>query len=657
MLNFALLVLTTFISSAYAFQMYFVGSLIGDPWDTRMMINQHEHWFRFFTGKIELRDTYTFYPFDKALGLTDALFIPGLIHSILRTFNISIVDAWSISTFLFFLLGNVGWVFVARRLLTKKISQFVFVFTISSTPTLVILLERSPQIAGYTWLSWLLYFTIVGISQNKLNKTNHGFGAVLVILPLLMLSSWYPGFFYVLTAATCLSMYIFFNFNKVFNNYISIKKQVIKVKTLKFYLLGSSFLFGLWAYIHISVASREFRNWEETIDNSNYFSQIVNQKYLNNGWYFIFIKKLEYEPFQKSDLAVPILILTLTLLFFILSFFYKNKNIQIYRRYLLLPTVLITVMFTQISENFSIFKVFWDYVPGFYSMRYPYRYLVIFSFVALIFIFIYLNYLLQATNKTFKQMSIYLVFLFLIVDLYKPPLTLWKKDDFVPKELLVQETIIKDNCDFFILDRPGGWWDDQISAVALSTVIAVPTANGTSGGYPEGYPAKNWFYEGDISEILEWSNFGKNLEAGCLISDSHPPILSQPKESKIFFHSGFSPQEQDQKGNYWRWADQNEGYLILSVPQDIKNVRVNMTIKAAECLEQTNLKISKTSNQVLFVETISPKKKNLDFILENNESTITQLKFEVENNYCQIEGDPRNLYFEVKNFEIKPIER
>jgi hypothetical protein len=378
-------------------------------------------------------------------------------------------------------------------------------------------------------------------------------------------------------------VYTLLNIKKVLNKYNFIKKQIINLQTLKFYLLGSALLLGLWTYIHSPVASKALRSWEETLGNSNYFSQIINQKYMNNGWYFIFVKKFEYEPFQKSDLAVPILILTLVLIFFIFSYFNKDMKIQKYRTYLLIPTLLITVIFTQISENFSIFKLFWDYLPGFYSMRYPYRYLIIFSFVALIFIFICLDYLAQNPNKTFKKILSYLIALFLIVDLYKPPLTLWKKDDFVPKELSAQEGTIKENCDFFILDRPGGWWDDQVVATSLAALINVPTANGTSGGYPEGYPSKSWFYEGDISEILEWSSFGKNFEAGCLISDSHLPIFSNPKEPKILFHSGFSPQEEDQKGNYWRWGDHKEGYVILSVPQKIKNMEINKNVKAPDC--------------------------------------------------------------------------
>ncbi len=655
MLNLALLLLASFVSSVYAFQMYLMGWQIGDPWDTRMMVNQHEHWFRFFTGATELRDTFTFYPFDKALGLTDAFFMSGVLHSILRTLNISIVDSWSIATFLFFLFGNVGWVFVAKRLLTKKFIQFAFVLTISSTPTLVILLERSPQIAGYAWLSWLLYFTILGIDQNKSSKINHGFGAVLIILPLLMLSSWYPAFFYVITTLACLSTYIILNLKRILNSYDFLKQQILNLKTLKFYLPFSALLLGLWAYIHIPLASKALRSWEETLGNSNYLSQIINQKYMNNGWYFIFVKKFEYDPFQNSDLAVPILILTLTLIFFIFSYFNTDMKIQKYRTYLLIPTFLITVIFTQISENFSVFKLFWDYVPGFYSMRYPYRYLIIFSFVALIFIFICLDRLAQNPNRTFKQALSYLIALFLIVDLYKPPLTLWKKDDFVPKELLAQKETIKENCDFFILDRPGGWWDDQVTATSLVALTNVPTSNGTSGGYPEGYPSKNWFYEGDISEILEWSGFGKNFEVGCLISDSHPPIFSNPEEPKIFFHSGFSPQEEDQKGNFWRWSDHQESYVILSVPQDIKNVEINMKVKAADCLEKTNLKIYQTPNQLIFDDIISPKSTSLNLSIENNESTITQLKFQVENNYCQFEGDSRNLYFEIKNFKIEPL--
>lgn len=633
--------------------MYLNEYQIGDPFDTRLMINQHEHWFRFFSGNSELRDTYTFYPFDKALGFTDAFLISGLIHSSFRAIDFSVVDAWSIATFLFFLSGNVGWVFVAKRLLTKKFSQFAFVLTVSSTPTLVLLLERAPNAAGYSWLSWLLYFTVVGIDQIKLNKSNNGFGIVSIILPALMLSSWYPGFFYMITVATSLGAYTIFNIKKGTRYLHLIKKSIKNFKSFKFYLPGSALLFGLWAYIHIPVAFKATRSWDETIANSTYLSQIVNQGFLNNGWYYIFVKKFEYESFQNSNFAIPILILILTLVFFILSFFFKTSKVRIFRNYFLIPGIVITLLFTRLSENFSVFKIFWEYVPGFYSIRFPYRYSIVFSFIALIFIFICLDHLLQRSNKAFKQTISYAMCFFLIVDLYKPPLTLWKKDGFVPKELLAQERTIKENCDFFVLDRPGGWWDDQITAMSLSTIIGVPTANGYSGSFPQGYPVKNWHYEGDISGILMWSNFGKNSEIGCLISDSHELISSAPREPKMVFHSGFSPPEEDQKGNYWRWAEHYQSNVILSTPNNIKEIEINMVVKLAECLQQANLFIYKEPNQLLYQDVITPKSTNINFFVENNFSTIIQLKLELENQYCQFEGDPRNLYFEVKNYEIR----
>jgi len=633
--------------------MYFHGYLIGDPFDTRLMISQHEHWTQFFLGERNLRDTFTFYPYDKALGLTDSFLIPSLQYSFFRILNYSVLDAWSLATFLFFFVGNLGWVFLARRLISKFSLQFFFVLTISSTPTLVSLLERAPNAAGYSWLSWLLYLTIVGINQLKEQKRNYGFGALFIILPAIMLSSWYPAFFYIITALTSLVIFLLFKlFRKDLTTLLIL--QVISKHSIPIYypLIGTLILF-MWAYIHLPAASISNRNWDETISNSAYFSQLIDQNYLNNGWFYLFVKNQSYNAFENSSLGIPFFIIVFALLSIVVTFKKNLKINKVYLYFLMIPGVIVTLLFTRLTEDLSLFKILWQTIPGFYSIRFPYRYHIVLSFILIIIIFIFLQEItIKLNNRLSIRILSTIIGLVLLVDNYKPPLKIWTKNDFISEKLALQLEEIENKCDFFILDKPGGWWDDQISAIAMSTLINVPTANGYSGGFPLDYPKKPWQYEGDISEILNWSKFGNGEIRGCVVSDTHSLIKSNPGESQIYFHAGFSPEESDKKNNIWRWTESNTAYIILNIPTNYKQALLSIRVKTASCVNKNQLTVSNLTTKEKSIIFIEKKEKQLDFVINNSTSGINQIKLEVNDKYCNYPNDPRNLYFEIKNYEV-----
>jgi hypothetical protein len=544
-----LLVLTVFISSIYTFRMHFEGLLIGDPFDTRLQIAQHEHWFRFFSSESKFRDTLFFYPFDKALGFTDAFFIPSMPYSLMRHLDMHPVNAWFYASFIFFLLGNLGWIFVAKKLFKNNIIKIFFVWTITTFPTLIILLERAPQILAFAWISWLFYLTLDILEKKQKNKKINSSALLVILLPFLMLTSWYPVFFYLMTLLTSILIYIIFNYKQVREKLtkFTFKPNLSENPSLILALLISLFILVVWAYVHIPLLGETSRSWSETIYYSSYLQQVLNQQYLNNGWYFLLVKNSQYMAFQQSNVALPILTIILTIVFLIISFWHNNKIILNYRTYVLLPAFLIFLVFLRITEDFSLYKIFWDNIPGLQSIRFPYRYLIVFGFVLIIFIFLSLDNLIVKFQKTtIKYWALILLMMFLSLDNLKPPFAIWSKDDYLIKELEQQVDQIREECDFFILDKPGGWWDDQISGISLSVLSGVPTSNGYSGGFPRGYPVKDWNYDGDISEILEWSKFNTSEDLGCLISTSHEVIKANPQEPKYFFTQDFHPRKPTQ---------------------------------------------------------------------------------------------------------------
>jgi hypothetical protein len=470
-----------------------------------------------------------------------------------------------------------------------------------------------------------------------------------------MLTSWYPAFFYLLTAVASLIFYSVYNpgnIKKYVRKYRSLKLTKIK-NPLLVSLPISLFLVAVWLYIYLPLLDETARSWPETIYYSSYLSQVLNQQYLNNGWYFIFVKDSQYTPFQQSNVALPALTMIVALIFFIFSFWQKNQIILNYRKFVLLPTALIFIVFLRITEDFSLYKIFWETIPGLQSIRFPYRYIIVLGFVLTIFIFLQLDNLIAKCRKTPAGYGALLgLILFLSLDSLKPPYAIWSKEDYLVDELEQQVGEIRKNCDFFILDKPGGWWDDQISGISLSVLAGVPTANGYSGGFPEGYPTKDWNYDGDVSGILTWAQFGISEKSGCLVSTSHKLIKSNPSEPQVFFHSGFSPEESNSKNVRWRWAESNKAYILFNIPQGLETYTFSFEAKTPECVDDNQLKITQLPDKNVLTSNIFNKSQSFELRLNNNSSGITKLMFEVENLSCGFSGDPRNLYFEIKNYKL-----
>ena len=70
---------------------------------------------------------------------------------------------------------------------------------------------------------------------------------------------------------------------------------------------------------------------------------------------------------------------------------------------------------------------------------------------------------------------------------------------------MAQQELIQDNCDYFYYSKPGGgWWYNQIEAMVFAYRSGVPTVNGYSGGFPEGYPVESFTSSEDPNEIFDW---------------------------------------------------------------------------------------------------------------------------------------------------------
>ncbi len=650
------------ILTTYTFRAYFYGYVLGDEYDTRLMISQHEHWYRLFFQNGTFRDTLYFYPRQDALGYTDAFFIPAFFYVPARFFNLGILQAWSLATFLALFIGFLGWATLIDYLIKNSFLRVLALLSVALYPAWVAQFEYFPNAVGYTYLSWLILILTKIYDNQKPTKIFLYINLLFLTTLLLMLTSWYPALFFI--AISLISVLIFLIFN-----YTSIKrirfrevpsKNIITISV--FSLLNLSLLL-LWSLIYLPnfKNASASRSWSEVLFHSVSLKELVNPEGLNNGIYFLLVKNSEVGILEERNLGFPLaLTISIIILGALIIFNYKtwinkyykaNKNYQIFLKLIILPSLILGFIFLKLTEEFSIYKVFWSTVPGLSSIRYPYRFYIILGMLLWIFIFMTLDIYLKNHLKLRNKIFIYAIFLLITLDNLKPYYSFWKADDYLPKTLSKQTNFIKENCDYFILDRPGGWWDDATKSIALSAITGVPTANGQSSGYPQGYPVKPQLYEGDITEMLEWAQFGISSDKGCFVSDSFTPFISRPSESRVETYDGFSPKEGGAV-NYWAWANRKDPILLISTPPNTKNNLLKLEVKTPPCLQERELKFIALPDTQL--QTISIKSKSSSYLIQIPPSkfNLTKIQIFTDDVFCNIENDPRDLYFEIKNYKI-----
>jgi hypothetical protein len=84
-------------------------------------------------------------------------------------------------------------------------------------------------------------------------------------------------------------------------------------------------------------------------------------------------------------------------------------------------------------------------------------------------------------------------------------------------------------------------------------------------------------------------------------------------------------------------------------------LKISFELFPAKCFDQQFIKISNDSGTILFEGWISGDGIIMDVNLDFTKSIAKRLDFKVTSDACILAGDPRSLYFELKNLKIAKI--
>jgi hypothetical protein len=616
------------------------------------MIVLHEHWWRWFNGLTELRDTEFFYPYDKALGFSDVFLVQGFIFSAFRFLGISLANSWSSTTLLLIILGNAGWAIISNKFFQSKAIRILFTLAMISSMSFVSYFTLNPNVVGYSFLSWFFILFLSITNEKDLEKKTSKVALFIVFFLIYALSCWYGAFFLglVLLLRFMVHLLILIIRNQGFNLKTSFS-NISKRKLIKFIPI-QIFLIWLFYYIYVTVANQPDRPNTDLFRNAPKVNLLANGGTALKTNSLIPIFERIYQQFgldktQEYTIGLGILV---PLLGISISIHFLLKNKLSKTSLWVITFTLGYLFFTNIINNYSVHRIFYENIPGFNSIRFPGRYTILLGYALIFIIFLFFDKLINSTK--IKSLSILVLVLSLLIVLEQQKTTHagWSKDLLFNKDLMSQKDEIKKKCDYFYYDFPGGWWYDQIEAITFSSQIGVPTVNGYTGAFPVGYPTESFTSNDEPLKIFDWISKIDPQKRGCFVT-GRSEIKSLSREFDSIDFTGFT--ELESKGTAsWRWSVSPNPYLYI-LSNSFRNKEFSFTLNTTKCNPIQEISILDGQGNTLVPTKKVINSSSFDFDIDMRNSVVKRVQIISDSGGCQLGEDPRNLFFEIKNLKVK----
>ncbi len=641
--DFIYFLVIAFISSLLPFIASY-SKLIGEPFDTRFQIVVHEHWFWWIKGERSLRDVNIFFPFDTTLGFSDIFLVNGFFYSVFRFFDFSILNAWTLTNIVIIFIGNIGFYLLLKQLLRNKLLIILGLITFSNSYAFIAFLDIWPNTVGYVLVSWTLFFL------HKIYNSHEGnfilwLNALLIFLPLLSLSFWYPGFFSILGTLLFL-LFILLGQKSVLVAWLkALAKKDNLVKLALFAPIWLA-LWGIFLFITLPTRGNLRRAPEEiykgSLEIADLFSIDLVGPTLIQDLLMNFIDVEWSSANQFWAVGYPLLTI-LAFLWISLKLrvrIFKFNNLYSFTFF----TVIFTVLFTMRIDEFGLYILLWQNFDFLGIIRTPVRINILINFLILILIFKYIDEKIRISNN--KQKIFYLMLISLVsLDQFRVPTGNWTKENFINKDLYAQVSEIKDNCTFFVLVNEGaGHWSDTIEGMVLSSLTNVPTINGYSGTFPEDAIKRDWDQPSANKFAVEYINRNNLDQTGCIVSNSNYSSLSVLSPILITDLVGSSVWEST-KDSYWLWLiDNKASFRVLNPFSNHLIPASDIRIRKSPCLDEVILKITQGSkNSVFFLNKQNPE--TLFTVDEIAPNSSIYLEIDSTETGCFVGEDPRPLIY------------
>ncbi len=648
--NYLFLVLNVVFTFA-TYRSVFQGQLLGEPFDARLMIVLHEHWWNWFNGDATFRNTDFFYPFDAAFGFSEIFFAQGIIYSFFRLLSIDAPSAWITTNLLLIVIGNLGWHFLGKKFINSSFLRITFSLTMISSISFIAYFNFYQNILGYAFLSWFSLL-IVKIKEAKVYKRKQLYINLFITFYLIyVLSCWYAAFFLG-------SILVVWYMSKILLHYKQHKKfHVIKHANIHIpYLLTLApinfVLLSLIYYTQVSVLNKVNRLNLDITANSTTLKDLLNSGLpYENSRVFSFLAPLNdlFLNSSTTDLNIgvgPVLIILSLFLgtFYVTKFGFEKDHLWT------TSVIILYLIFVKITPNFSLFGLFAGYFPILNAIRFPGRYVIILGFLLIFVVFVVLDRIQLNYKGTLMKTIPLMIGILLLMDQQRTPYQGWEKSKFISTELVAFESQIKKECDYFYFDYPGGgWWYEQIEAMALSMRTGVPTVNGYSGGFPNGYPVEVFNSTTEPKEIFLWIEKINKSKRGCYLTGKSE-LLKLDKDFENLQLVGFDKSVLGEEKLYTATSPNPYFYLTSKKKKDYT---ITFDFDLNKCNQDQSLKIVNESNGELIADIIISSAMSLSLDIDMTQSYVNRIVLITDAKSCSEGTNTTENYFLISNIKLK----
>jgi len=644
--DFIYFLVIAFISSLLPFLTSY-SKLIGEPFDTRFQIVIHEHWFWFLKGERPIRDVYIFYPFDTTLGFSDIFLANGFFYSLFRFLNFSILNAWTLTNITIIFIGNIGFALLLMHILKHKFLIILGLFTLSNSYAFIAFLDIWPNTVGYVLVSWTL-FLLYKIYNSREIDFIRWLNALLIFLPLLSLSFWYPGFFSIF-GTILFVFFIFIGQKLVLMNWLRALKKKANVIKLAFGAPIWLTLWGLFLFITIPTKGNLRRTPDEiykgSLDLADFFSSDLVGPTVFNDVLKNFVN-VEW-AFASQIWAVGFPLLTI-LMFLLVSFQSRRTILKLNSLFsFTFFTIILSLLLTIQIKEFGLYIFLWQNFEILGIIRTPVRINILINFLILLFIFKFIDKKISISN--IRNTAVYIVLILLIsLDQIRILAGSWDKESFIDKDLFSQKDEIQNNCSYFALVNEGaGHWSDTIEGMLLSSLINVPTINGYSGTFPSDAIKRNWDQPSANKYAVEYIKRNKLDQTGCIINNQSHYVFLTFSPILITDLVGASEWEFNKKKEWLWFVEDNSSFTVANPFENHTIPTSKVLFRKASCLDEVTLEITRENTKsVLYLDNRNPE---LVFKLDEiPESGTIEIEINSSKSGCFIGEDPRPLIYSLE---------
>jgi hypothetical protein len=532
------------------------GMLPGNRGDARWTVAIYEHWYEVWQGDETLRSIPYYFPTENTLGMSDAFFAQGQLHSLGRTLGLDHAAAWENATIGVYLLSALGLAFLSKLALRSVPFRCAFVALACLSYPVTVMMAH-PQLIGFLSVSWIFAGALL-LFHPKRGKV--GVYLLIIITPVLVLSSWYAALLGMLTLLTTAAFLALLSPSAVLRQSLVQVLSSLRASLTSWYgWLAWGLTAALWMLaVSIYLPARRLSpasGWGEVAFYSPRVSDLLNASAGGGGvWGYFYNIAFDAATFNHER-ALGFTPLLLSALLMVggagLRRLAATKTIAMsWSRSGLSTaavcvagtlTVLSLAMITVVDERrISVFLLIWKSVPALDSIRAPFRIqlvlyiLAIFVVVAALEAWTFRPRSVEGRHEALSGAVVLrgrwvvagLLCLGILVEMQRANLWYWSATDLAPRNLLAQIPTVRNTCGAFVIDSTAYRLGTPevvpaVDAVMLSMLAEVPTANGYSRSAPIGHPG----HAANPATLVRWMRTEGYEKEICVVSPSGVEIV------------------------------------------------------------------------------------------------------------------------------------